>query len=606
MKRRTEIALLLAILIVAVWIRVWGIRWGLPHPYHPDEGTILFHAMGFGTGDLNPHWFRWPSLLMYVMFGVYGVYYVAGKIAGTFGAPVDLLRHYLTDPTPFWLMGRALSAAAGTVTVWVTYRIGRRALGPAAGLAAAALLAVMFLHVRDSHYATPDVGTTLLASLSLLFALRAYGKAAVRDVVLSGLFAGLAASAKYPGGLAGVAVLVAVALLVRERRIGGAAVVTAVVAGAAGFLFGTPYAIVSRAEFLRDISTQVTMVSQTGVAQAPTSFWAGLREVAVESLGRGVGYPVIALAVLGALWPFARLRRGARTADAARKIGAAYVLAFVVVMILLTVKRSTYLTPALPGVALLAAGGLSGLARISAPRRSRAWHPAWVALAAAVVFLSGWPAVRFCTALAAPDTRTEAKAWVESHVEPGSRIAVETYGPPLNMTSAQLEALLGHDTTSVSSWEESQRLLNEIRLEVLGGRLPQYEIYGIGWGEGPFELPAAFEMPEDLTVLVDSLEIRHVVLSSKAAPTRAMPGAADPRVPIDDLFYRSLASRGSCVARFASATPMRVIDRGPGRSFHSPVIEIYELPGEAAEAGAAGVEGAGEEAENVRAGAETR
>jgi len=578
MSRRTESVILLVILVVAFWIRVWGIRWGLPHPYHPDEGTILFHAMGFGTGDLNPHWFRWPSLLMYVMFGVYGVYYVVGRIVGTFGAPVDLLRHYLTDPTPFWLMGRALSILAGTATVWVTYRIGKRAFGAASGLAAAAFLAVMFLHVRDSHYATPDVATTLLASCSLLFALRAYGTGAMRDIVLSGFFAGLATSAKYPGGLAGIAVLVAVGLLVRERRTGGVVIVTAVLAGAVGFLLGTPYAVVSGAEFLRDISTQVTMVSQVGVGQAPASFWSGLREVAVESLGRGVGYPVLALAVLGAVWPFARWRRGAKTADASRKIAVAYVAVFLVVMSLLTVKRSTYLTPALTGIALLAAGGLSGLARLSTPRRSQSWNPAWVAIAAVVVLASGWPAVRFCTALGVPDTRTEAKVWFESHVEPGSRVAVETYGPPLNMTSAQLGALLTYDTTRVSSWEESQRLLNEMRLDVLGNRAPQYEIYGIGWGEGPFELPAATERPDELAATVDSLGIRYVVVSSKAAPTRLMKGAAPPRVPVDDPFYRSLATIGSRVALFASPQPMWVIDRGPGRSFHSPVIEIYELP----------------------------
>ena len=79
LNRRAEIATLIAILVGASVIRFWGITWGLPHAYHPDEGSILFHALGFGTGDLNPHWFRWPSLTMYVMFGIYGCYYVIGK-----------------------------------------------------------------------------------------------------------------------------------------------------------------------------------------------------------------------------------------------------------------------------------------------------------------------------------------------------------------------------------------------------------------------------------------------------------------------------------------------------------------------------------------------
>ena len=90
MSRRAEILILLAILAVATCVRLWGIDWGLPHPYHPDEGSVLFHSLGFGTGDLNPHWFRWPSLSMYEMFGVYGVYFVIGKLSGLFAAPADL------------------------------------------------------------------------------------------------------------------------------------------------------------------------------------------------------------------------------------------------------------------------------------------------------------------------------------------------------------------------------------------------------------------------------------------------------------------------------------------------------------------------------------
>ncbi|MCK4511937.1 glycosyltransferase family 39 protein, partial [bacterium] len=425
MNRRAEIATLIAILVGASVIRFWGITWGLPHAYHPDEGSILFHALGFGTGDLNPHWFRWPSLTMYVMFGIYGCYYVIGKLMGTFSVPPDLVKAYLTDLSPFWLMGRIVSAASGVVTVWITWLFGRKSFGSYVGLTAAAILAVLFLHVRDSHYATPDVMAAMIAAGSLLAALYACRSSRSSFILLSGFLAGLSASAKYPGALAAIGALVALVVLVRRRRGGLWLLPVSGVAIVAGFLIGTPYALLSSDEFTRDVLRQFTMVSEAGIAQEASSYAAGLREIVMESLGRGVGWVVMLMAAVGALLPIGlwsaklsyahrRHRPAALTgeptiADAAsaKVIAVSFSIAVLLVMSLLTVKRATYLTLALPSVAFLAAVGLEGLFARLAVRRHRALAAALVIIAAAAV-----PSVRYLSALAVVDTRTRAKEWV--------------------------------------------------------------------------------------------------------------------------------------------------------------------------------------------------
>ena len=356
-------------LIGAAVIRLWGLDWGLPFPYHPDEGSILFHSLGFGTGDLNPHWFRWPSLMMYVMFGFYGALFVVGKLAGLYSAPADLVRHYVSDLSWFWYLGRVLSAVAGVATVWATYVFGRRSYGKTVGLTAAAILAVMYLHVRDSHYATPDVVSTLLATLSLLAALTAVSRGRAGRLILSALLAGLAASAKYPAGIAAVGTLVGLVLLWRRGRVSVVQVLAILLAVPVGFLIGTPYALLARDEFVRDVVRQFTMVSTSGVAQEPTSFVAGLGEIVLKTLGRGVSWPVVVLAVLGAALPISlwsgALRRRAKgrngrptltSAAAGRAIAVFYTAAVVIFMSLLTVKRATYLTPALPICPRLCAG----------------------------------------------------------------------------------------------------------------------------------------------------------------------------------------------------------------------------------------------------------
>ena len=69
--RRAE-TFLLIVLVIAGLARCWGIGFGLPHTEcRPDETTILRIALKFGTGDLNPHFFRYPTLYMYVLSCLY-------------------------------------------------------------------------------------------------------------------------------------------------------------------------------------------------------------------------------------------------------------------------------------------------------------------------------------------------------------------------------------------------------------------------------------------------------------------------------------------------------------------------------------------------------
>ncbi len=592
-----------AIMAVAAALRLWGVTWGLPHAYHPDEGSILIHALGFGTGDLNPHWFRWPSLFMYVVSGMYGVYFAAGTVTNSFSSAADLVRQYVADPTAFWLIGRLASVVLGVATVWVTHRFARRSFGEPAALAAAAFMAVMFLHVRDSHYATPDVAATFLAAVSLLLTQRALAHTSPEDLMFSGVFAGLAASAKYPGVIAIVPALFAWIVLLRARAASGWTLAGIGAALAGGFVIGTPFSVLSPSEFGRDVLTQFTMVSHAGVAQEAGSFVDGLREVFARTIGNGVGWPIVALAVVGAFVPV-RFMGGAPAwsgdqdelaftyrerlmAYAGRSVAVVYALAVIVVATLMTVKRSTYLTPALPAIAALAGAGLDGAlaALFSATSRTPAGRttaaarrgPVVAFIAVALALAAAMPAVEFDAALGRTDTRTLAKSWIERNVAPGTRIAVEDYGPVLNPTNEQLRTVFEVDETAVGSWKGPKRNLNTLKLEIGAARLPQFEVYCIDWWENPFRLPSPDANPDFLAASIERLGIRFVVLSSKASPGRPMEGAEPPAFERPQPFVDWLRVHGTRVARFAADRPVPVIDRGPGRSFHDPVIEVYEI-----------------------------
>ena len=148
MRRHWPVA---AILIVAAVARLWGIHFGLPHlNARPDEGTIASIAGGMYHGDLNPHFFNYPALFM-----------------TSVAAVLSLVPDPFGTTTPY-MIARYLSAGAGIASVLVLFRIGQRLFGQAAGLASAALLAVAFLHVRDSHFGVTDVPMTFLVARRVL------------------------------------------------------------------------------------------------------------------------------------------------------------------------------------------------------------------------------------------------------------------------------------------------------------------------------------------------------------------------------------------------------------------------------------------------------
>ena len=62
--------LLFSILALAFLVRIVGIQFGLPNLYHADEPIIVNHAMAYGTGDFNPHFFKIPPLVSYLLFVV--------------------------------------------------------------------------------------------------------------------------------------------------------------------------------------------------------------------------------------------------------------------------------------------------------------------------------------------------------------------------------------------------------------------------------------------------------------------------------------------------------------------------------------------------------
>ncbi len=134
---------------------------------HGDESEVVNHAVRFGSGDLNPHRFQYGSLVQYLLFIIYGCYYVVGSLAGSYDSVHQFAVQFVRDPSMFYILARGLSACFGAATVWITYAIGKRVKGEGTGIVAALLLALSYQHVIHSHYATVDAAVTFFFSCAV-------------------------------------------------------------------------------------------------------------------------------------------------------------------------------------------------------------------------------------------------------------------------------------------------------------------------------------------------------------------------------------------------------------------------------------------------------
>jgi hypothetical protein len=191
------------VVAVAALLRLPGLWWGLPGPghlfsYHPDEFHSLRGLFALTQGDLNPHFFNYGCLYLYLV-DLAGCL-VHPQLASGPGVG-EGLPQYLPRALRAWTIdARLVSLVAGLLTVllvgWAAQTLGE------GGWAAALVLAVMPLHALHCRYGTVDATLGLWVAGVMFLAARAAVSERPVWYVAAGAAVGLAASTKYPGALA--------------------------------------------------------------------------------------------------------------------------------------------------------------------------------------------------------------------------------------------------------------------------------------------------------------------------------------------------------------------------------------------------------------------
>lgn len=441
---KKSIGLWLALLLLAALaVRLYGIRHGLPYGYQIDEKFIVNHAIGFGTGDLNPHVFHWPGTsLMYLIFAEYGLLFAAGYCVGAFGSPSDFAAFFINHPTIFYLIGRVTMAVLGTLTVFLVYRLGKRVYGASAGLAGAALFAFGYLAVGLDHFTMPDTLLTFLWVVGMILAYRIMISGSISAYLWCGAVIGVAVATKYNGAALILPLILAHVFGIRKEQRGWTRILAdkrllwAGVMVAVGFILLCPFSVLDFSTFSQDLLWQFRRVHAGSFGVDVDN---ALVYYVLKGLPRSTGIMITIVSIVG--WGYALVRHKHQDI-----LLGGLILFYLGYIGSWKVGVDKYLLPILPFLAILAGRFLTELFakfRLSPPVAKRY-------LAVTVLVLLAEPLAHSIYndyLLTQKDTRTQAKEWIEDNIPAGSHIALDSgnfdaakFSPPLNDSVESLQA----------------------------------------------------------------------------------------------------------------------------------------------------------------------
>ncbi len=433
----SRVAILAVILLTAVFFRLVGIRFGEPLTVHPDEHNLIYYAMEAGARNGNPGWFEYPSGMIYFSLLIEGLHYLASGA----GSPAEFWQSYKDTPFPFhlWLrVGTALFGVLGVVAIWL---LGREWDRGKSGVrirflawGGAGLLAVHFLHLRDSHFATVDIPLTTAISLVLWLLLREFHREAttIKRLIPIALGAGICCGIKYTAAPLIFPLLYVGAIhALRDEEaeigpawlVGAGAVLIACVG--MGFLITTPYAVLDPKTFWSDVGYQwFTSRGHVPVYGGGGTFLIGYIE-GPWLWGGGIGLAAFA---------FFGLMMAALRHEPEDKVLLAFAIPYLVLIALMSRVWGRWFLPLVPIQILWAV-------RFIGVYAEHPWAVRWVgpksrrAVAIALIVLMGMesalPALRLLALLRETDTRVEAMAALPEHLSPGEIVLTTPFAAPL-------------------------------------------------------------------------------------------------------------------------------------------------------------------------------
>lgn len=448
------------LLAAAAILRLVAATNGLPLPLASDEEVMLGGALRIletrnPIPTLSPilaETLYYPPLLAWLYAAT--TVPVAAYLWWTtgFGSVADLGLALSFAPETYWYAARATSVAFGVGAVFVVYRLARElGLGASAAFVAAALVAFDPTHLMMSATARHWAATFFFLWATHWMALRVLMRGRLADYRWAALFGGLGFGASYIGALGLLALAVAhLVRAARARRVAAlfdrAALETILIAGVLTALFALAHLpAITRLVGGGAILPLATPKSLAGFAE---NLWFYARAYLWSNPVLTIG----GLAALGAAFSLLRTHRGV----VAFAVG--FGVLYMVFLYRLMPAEERY---ALPVVGLLALGLACGFDRIAATRM----YGVVLGLALAYPLASS---VQLTRLMAAPDTRLEAKRWIEANVAAPDGAGIHMPGVWFRNTAEAVAAIARIDPAALRNRDR--------QIASLGARMPAFAL----------------------------------------------------------------------------------------------------------------------------------
>lgn len=416
-ERQREHLWLGLILIAAFAVRAYGANFGLPYLDHPDEQPIVDRALNIMlSGDFNPHWFKWPTLYIYIQSIVGIAHFLYGVLSGLYTSlPTSL--GAMRQPG-FYMWGRITTAIFGTATVYLTYEIGRKLYDSTTGLLASLFLAFSYLHVEESHFITPDVPMAFFTTLAFATSCLLLQRNARILYILSGLSIGLAMATKYNGFLIVVPLILA-HLFTPGERILSSNIFIGLAFIMAGFLIGCPYSMLDLPTFLDELAFDIYHYKFLG--HPPYEGINNWLHYSRYLFSTGLGGPLALAALGGIIICFISHKKKDILLMSFPLLYFAFLSSY-------KVNFVRNLMPLLPFLAVFAAHCVTTIVYGLLSRTTYLQRREGLMLLAIGLFLIYSPLrqiVKEDYLMAQKTTRVIATEWLEEHLPPGSRVWIE-------------------------------------------------------------------------------------------------------------------------------------------------------------------------------------
>jgi hypothetical protein len=439
-------AFALLLLCIAV-TRGRAIAGRLPYGQHVDEIHLTSHAHEMLVRrDLNPRFFRYPSLPIYLTLG-------SMRLGAAFGPDVPPSRWKLShkgdpfSPGSVLAVTRYVFSALSILTLALVGWMARRLTGSALMLLVAPVLLATSRTFQTSAavYLNVDVVATffVVAALAVLPSSRLNAGRGLLAVV-PGVLTGMAVASKYSVVLVAVPCLLTIVLSRTERKAEKALIYVAVTVLV--FVLCVPYSLLTPKAFLTDVLFEVRHY-RTGHTQFEGP--PGLPQIVyyTTELWKDYGPLTCIFAGIGAAWGVSQKSQPALT-----------LLSLPVLMLLhMATNRVHFLRTVLPIFALVPVFAAAGLYALSSFVRDRAcaftgrpWSSGWfrsvlgffVTVGCGVAVALGNFDIVFDRNLEA-DSRNRATDWLASHAADGSVFVA----PDLRFSVESLRLVGGREVT---------------------------------------------------------------------------------------------------------------------------------------------------------------